>query len=113
MAIRIVTRLLLLLVALAAATTLIVGGMAALASATADDATSWLNRDQVAEVKKAIETPAGDAAGTSPNPIRDAGNTTLPPTVVLVFAGLVLTAALPPVYRVHVYHRSYHRPDWL
>jgi hypothetical protein len=26
----------------------------------------------------------------------------------------VLMAALPPIHRVHVYHRSYpyHRPDW-
>jgi hypothetical protein len=32
---------------------------------------------------------------------------------VLVFAGIVLMAALPPVHRVHVYHRShYYRPDW-
>jgi len=33
--------------------------------------------------------------------------------VVLIFAGIVLMAALPPIHRVHVYHRSYHRSDWL
>jgi hypothetical protein len=27
---------------------------------------------------------------------------------VLVFAGIVLMAALPPVYAVHVYQRTYH-----
>ncbi len=35
------------------------------------------------------------------------------PAIVLVFAGIVLMAALPPIHRVHVYHRSYHRSDWL
>jgi uncharacterized SAM-binding protein YcdF (DUF218 family) len=85
MTVRIVSRLILLLVALAAATALVVGGLSMLASAGASDATPLLQR------------------GGSPTPL-----------VVLVFAGVVLIAALPPVHRVHVYHRygSYHRPDW-
>jgi uncharacterized membrane protein len=101
MAIRIVTRLLLLLIALAAATTLIVGGMAALAS-TAPAAGSVLQRDQVAEVRKNIDTSTRDAADAAPG----AAPT---PAVVLVFAGIVLMAALPPVYGVHVYQRTYHQ----
>jgi hypothetical protein len=56
----------------------------------------------VAAVERAIETPAEEASGTSPTP-----------AVVLIFAGIVLMAALPPIHRVHVYHRSYHRSDWL
>ncbi|HWC41296.1 MAG TPA: hypothetical protein VHK02_04850 [Actinomycetota bacterium] len=103
MTVRIVSRLILLLVALAAATALVVGGLSMLASAGASDATPLLQRDQAAVVRQAIETPAEGQRGGSPTPL-----------VVLVFAGVVLIAALPPVHRVHVYHRygSYHRPDW-
>jgi hypothetical protein len=103
MTVRIVSRLILLLVALAAATALVVGGLSVLASAGATHATPLLQRDQAAAVRQAIETPAEEPAGGSPTPL-----------VVLVFAGAVLMAALPPVHRVHVYHRygSYHRPDW-
>jgi uncharacterized membrane protein (DUF2068 family) len=97
MTIRIVSRLVLLLVVLAAATALMVGGLGALASTTAD-AAPLLQRDQVAAVERAVEDPAEKASGTSPTP-----------AVVLVFAGIVLMAALPPIHRVHVYHRS----DWL
>jgi hypothetical protein len=100
MIVRIVSRLALLLVALAAATALVVGGLSALASATPSDQAPLLERDQVAAVERAIEAPADEAAGASPTP-----------AVVLVFAGIVLMAALPPVHRVHVYHRSHH-PDW-
>jgi hypothetical protein len=67
-----------------------------------DDAAKLLERDQVAAVERAIETPAEEASGTSPTP-----------AVVLIFAGIVLMAALPPIHRVHVYHRSYHRSDWI
>ena len=102
MTVRIVSRLILLLIALAAATALVVGGLSMLASAGATDATPLLQRDQAAAVRQAIETPAEESAGSSPTPL-----------VVLVFAGAVLMAALPPVHRVHVYHRSYHRSDWL
>ena len=99
MTVRIVSRLILLLVALAAATALMVGALSVL---NPDDAAKLLERDQVAAVERAIETPAEEASGTSPTP-----------AVVLIFAGIVLMAALPPIHRVHVYHRSYHRSDWL
>jgi hypothetical protein len=80
---------------------LLVGEMKALASATPADPAPILQRDQVAAVERAVETPAEGQGGTSPTP-----------TVVLVFAGIVLMAALPPVNRVYVYHRPYHRSDW-
>jgi hypothetical protein len=99
MTVRIVSRLILLLVALGAATTLMVGALSVL---NPDDAAKLLERHQVAAVERAIETPAEEASGTSPTP-----------AVVLIFAGIVLMAALPPIHRVHVYHRSYHRSDWL
>jgi hypothetical protein len=99
MTVRIVSRLVLLLVALAAATVLLVGGLTRLASATPADAVSLTHRDQAAAVERAVETPV--RADSSPTPL-----------VVLVFAGIVLMAALPPVHRVHVYHRSHYRPDW-
>jgi hypothetical protein len=101
MATRIVSRLILLLVALAAATTLVVGGLSVLASATSADAATVLQRDQVAAVERSVEATAEEPADSSPTP-----------AVVLVFAGIVVMAALPPVHRVHVYHRGYHRPDW-
>jgi hypothetical protein len=97
---RIVSRLVLLLVALAAATALVVGGLSRLASAAPADAVSLTHRNQAAAVERASEAPAEQADG-SPSPL-----------VVLVFAGIVLMAALPPVHRVHVYHRSHYRPDW-
>jgi hypothetical protein len=99
---RIVTRLTLLLVALAAATALLVGGLAVLASTAPVDAASLLEQDQVATVERAIEAPAEESSGPATTP-----------AVVLIFAGIVLMAALPPIHRVHVYHRSYHRSDWL
>jgi hypothetical protein len=99
MTVRIVSRLILLLVAMAAATALMVGALSVL---NPDDAAKLLERDQVAAVERAIETPAEEASGSSPTP-----------AVVLVFAGIVLLAALPPIHRVHVYHRSYQRSDWL
>jgi hypothetical protein len=103
MTIRIVSRLILLLVALAAATALMVGGLSVVASTAAADAAPLFQRDQAAAVKRAVEAPAEQApADPSPTPV-----------VVLVFAGIVLMAALPPTHRVHVYHRSYHRSDWL
>ena len=103
MTIRIVSRLILLLVALAAATALVVGSLSVLASATGPvDARPLLQRDQAVAVQRAVETPAEEHGG-SPTPL-----------VVLVFAGVVLMAALPPVHRVHVYHRygSHYGPDW-
>jgi hypothetical protein len=103
MTVRIVSRLTLLLVALAAATALMIGGLSLLAStAPADAATTLLEHDQAAEVVKSVETPATETTDATPTP-----------AIVLVFAGIVLMAALPPIHRVHVYHRSYHRSDWL
>ncbi len=104
MTIRIVTRLTLLLVALAAATALMVGGLSLLASTVPADAATLLEHDQVAAVERAIEAPATEETSDDATPT---------PAVVLVFAGIVLMAALPPIHRVHVYHRSYHRSDWL
>jgi hypothetical protein len=110
MATRIITRLL-LLIALAAATALMVGGLSALASMTPDAAAApRLQRDQFAEVRKSIEAsvrkkveaPAQDATDK-------AAGATPTPTVVLVFAGMVLMAALPPIFGVHVYQRPYHQ----
>ncbi len=103
MTVRIVTRLTLLLVALAAATALMIGGLSLLASTVPADAATLLEHDQVAAVERTIEDPAAaEAADATPTP-----------AIVLVFAGIVLMAALPPIHRVHVYHRSYHRYDWL
>jgi hypothetical protein len=101
MTIRIVSRLILLLVALAAATALVLGALSVLAATAPADAAPLLERDQVAAVERAVEAPADKASGSSPTP-----------AIVLVFAGIVLMAALPPVHRVHIYHRSYHRSDW-
>jgi hypothetical protein len=100
MTIRIVSRLTLLLVVLAAATALVVGALSLLASATPADAAPLPERDQVAAVERAVEPRAEEAAGATPTQ-----------AVVLVFAGIVLMAALPPIHRVHVYHRSHHA-DW-
>ena len=99
---RIVTRLTLLLVVLAAATAVMVGGLTLLASTNRADAASVLRQDQVAAVERAIEAPAEEPSGPAPTP-----------AVVLIFAGIVLMAAIPPIHRVHVYHRSYHGHDWL
>ncbi len=103
MTIRIVSKLTLLLVALAAATALMLGALSLLASTAPADAATLLEHDQVAAVERAIEDPATETT-------TDATPT---PAIVLVFAGIVLMAALPPIHRVHVYHRSYHRSDWI
>ena len=103
MTIRIVSRVTLLLVALAAATALMIGALSLLASTTSADAAIVLEHDQVAAVERAIEAPATE----------ETADATPTPAIVLVFAGIVLMAALPPIHRVHVYHRSYYRSDWL
>jgi hypothetical protein len=105
MTVRIVSRLTLLLVALAAATALMIGGLSLLASTAPADAATLLEHDQAAAVVKSVETPATETPETA--------DATPTPAIVLVFAGIVLLAALPPIHRVHVYHRSYHRSDWL
>jgi hypothetical protein len=103
MTIRIVSRLTLLLVALAAATALMLGALSLLASTAPADATTLVAHDQVAAVERAIEAPAAE----------ETTDATPTPAVVLVFAGIVLMAALPPIHRVHVYHRGYHQSDWM
>ena len=108
MTVRIVSRLTLLLVALAAATALMLGALSLLASTAPAGAATLLEHDQVAAVERAIEAPAVETPATETT--TDATPT---PAIVLVFAGIVLMAALPPIHRVHVYHRSYHRSDWL
>jgi hypothetical protein len=108
MTIRIVSRLTLLLVVLAAATALMIGGLSLLASTAPADAATLLEHDQVAAVERAIEAPATESTEST-----ESTDATPTPAIVLVFAGIVLMAALPPIHRVHVYHRSYHRSDWL
>ena len=101
---RIVSRVTMLLVALAAATALMIGALSLLASTAPADAAMLLERDQVAAVQRTVEASATEQTSDA----------TPTPAVVLVFAGIVLMAALPPIHRVHVYHRSsYHRSDWL
>ena len=104
MTIRIVSRVTMLLVALAAATALMIGALSLLAPTGPADAAMLLERDQVAAVQRTVEAPATEQTADA----------TPTPAIVLVFAGIVLMAALPPIHRVHVYHRSsYHRSDWL
>ena len=102
MTIRIVTRLALLLVVLATATAVLIGGLSLLASVTPAGAATALEQDQVAAVERAVEDSATETADATPTP-----------TIALVFAGIVLLSTLPPIHRVHVHHRSYHRSDWL
>jgi hypothetical protein len=98
MAIRVASRLILLLAGLVLATALVLGALSALASTAGAEVGPLLDADQAAAVEHAIEAPAPDEqADASPTP-----------PVVLVFAGIVLLAALPPAHRVYVYHRS----DW-
>ena len=103
MTIRIVSRVTMLLVALAAATALMIGALSLLASTAPGDAAMLIERDQVAAVQRTIEAPATERTSDA----------TPTPAVVLVFAGIVLMAALPPIHRVHVYHRGYHHSDWM
>jgi hypothetical protein len=99
MAIRVVTRLLLLLAGLGLATALVVGALSVLASQTPATASPILERDHPVTVERAVE----------PDEARDTSST---PAVVLVFAGIVILAALPPAHRVYVHHRSHDRSDW-
>jgi hypothetical protein len=100
MIIRVAFRLVLLMTGLTLATALVVGAMAGLASIDQTDASPLFEHDHVAAVQRAVEAPAKPADDPSPGP-----------AVVLVLAGIVLLAALPPVQRVHVYHRTYQRSD--
>ena len=104
MVVRVVTRLVLLLGGLALATALVVGALSLLASTSPVEAAPVLERDQVAAVQRVVEAPVEAEAATDTSPT---------PGVVLVFAGIVLLAALAPAHRVYVYHRSHYRSDWL
>jgi hypothetical protein len=101
MALRVVSRLFLLLAGLVLATALVVGAMSVLASAASDRAAPFLDRDPVAAVKEAVEAPRHDVQASDTSSTR---------AVVLVFAGVVLLAALP-AHRVYLY-RSGYRSDW-
>jgi hypothetical protein len=46
-------------------------------------------------------------------PARQSSDPSPAPVIVLVLAGIVLLAVLPPVQRIHVRHRSYQRSDWI
>jgi len=89
-------RLVLLAVALGAATVLLVGAMATLTPTA--NAGTMLERDQGAAVERGV-TQHGDEP--------ESNGASSMPVVALVFAGIMLLAALPPAQRVHVY---YHRP---
>jgi len=102
MFVRTVFRLAQILGAVVVASALIVGVMAVLASTRRDDATPLVWQDHVTAVQRGVEAPADEASDASPTPV-----------VVLVFAGIVLLAVLPPVPRIHVHHRSYQRSDWV
>ena len=93
MAVRVVTRVTLLLAGRGLATVLLVAGMTALSSASAN---AGVHRDPIAAVERSIAKTR-----TAPAP-----EGTEPPAVALAFAGILLLAALPPVHRVYVYHRS-------
>jgi hypothetical protein len=103
MVVRVASRLVLLLGGLALATALVVGALSILAS-TAPVEASPLERDQVAAVQRAVEGPVEGEQATDTSPT---------PGIVLVFAGIVLLAALAPAHRVYVYHRTHYRSDWL
>lgn len=100
--VRTVVRLVQMLGAVVVATALLVGMMAILASTSREDATPPVWRDQVTAVQRGVEDPADQATDASPTPV-----------IVLVFAGMILLAVLPPVPRIHVHHRSYQRSDWI
>ena len=102
--IRVVSRLVLLLATLALATALIVGALSMLANTAPAAAAPLLERDHVSAVERTLDRP------TEAKQASDASAT---PAIVLVFAGIVVLATLPPVQRVHVYHRSYQRSDWI
>jgi hypothetical protein len=103
MVVRVASRLVLLLGGLALATALVVGALSLLASASPVEAAPVLERDHVAAVQRVVEAPVEAEAAT------DEAAT---PGVALVFAGIVLLAALAPAHRVYVYHRSHYRSDW-
>lgn len=102
MILRVAFRLVRLLGGLVVATALIVAMMAVLSSPRWAGATPIVAQDHVAAVQQAVEAPPRQATDGSPTPV-----------IVLVFAGIVLLAVVPPVQRIHVHHRSYQRSDWI
>jgi hypothetical protein len=92
---RVILRVIVLLAALGVATALLLGAMSMLAPAAAK-AGPVLQRDHAGAVERGV---ARD--GEAP-----ASNGSAMPAVALVFAGILLLAALPPVHRVSVYYRS-------
>jgi hypothetical protein len=95
---RFLRRLVLLMAALGVATALLVGGMAMLAPAARATASPVLQRDQAGAVERGVAREGEQRASDRSSPM---------PVVVLVFAGILLLATLPPASRVSVY---YHRP---
>jgi hypothetical protein len=95
--VRIASRLVLLVAALGLATALLVGAMSMLAPAADAKASHVLQHDQAGAVERGVTRDGGEPAEGGPDI----------PAVALVFAGILLLAALPPVHRVNVYH---HRP---
>jgi hypothetical protein len=89
MTLRVASRLVLLLAVLGLATALTVAAMALLAGGPA-----LVELDQVAAVERASEAPAQARQATEGTP-----------PVAFVFAGIVLLAAVPPLYQVYVYRR--------
>jgi hypothetical protein len=84
---------------LALLTMLVAGELKALATTASQDSGLLLRNDQVAAVQRGVEAEPGHAPDASP---------TAP--VVIVFAGIVLLAVLPPpVHGIYLYYRS----DWL
>lgn len=100
MILRVASRLVRLLGGLVLAAVLIVALMAVVSSARRAGAAPLVNQDHVTAVQQAVKEPAKRASDGSPTP-----------AIVMVFAGIVLLAVLPPVHRVH--SRSYQRADWI
>ena len=105
MAIRIASRLILLVAGLALAAALLVGAVSFLATTA-----------QAQDIPVVQPEPSGVKLHNSTDAAEDAAKAderSPSPVVVLVLAGIVLLAVLPPMHRtVHVYHRSY-RSDWI
>jgi hypothetical protein len=100
---RVAFRLGLIVTSLALATAVVVGAMFLLVSFN-PPATPLPKLDHVAPVVRLGEAPA------DPEQSSDAIPT---PAIGLVFAGLVVLAALPPVHRLHGSYRYSPRSDWL
>jgi hypothetical protein len=89
-------RRVLLFATLALLMMLVVGEVKALATTASPDSGLVLRKDQVAAVQRGVEAEPEQPPDASP---------TAP--VVIVFAGIVLLAVLPPVHGIH------HHADWL